>query len=112
MCGNSSDKRPYTCVQNIENTVDTRDAELGGDTSKPCFAAPCLFDVYADPEERHDVAEKFPDIVKAMQARIKSHYAPTEVTVADSGICPFVTYHNTDAGCCGMAARTGFWMPW
>ena len=85
---------------------------LRGDPAKPCSAAPCLFDVLADPQERHDLAAGNPAIVKAMQARIAEHYAPTEVTVKQSGICPFVTYDQTDAGCCGMAARTGFWMPW
>lgn len=48
----------------------TGEASIHGDAAKPCSAAPCLFEVLADPEERKDVAAANPDVVKAMQARV------------------------------------------
>ena len=35
-----------------------------------CVAAPCLFDIVADPTEHNDVAADRPDIVTTMVARL------------------------------------------
>lgn len=67
---------------------DTEMAELSRkDTDLPCNETPCLFNVIKDPEERHNLASELPDIVEHMLDRL-NHYAKSEVSVEESGICP------------------------
>jgi len=84
-------------------------AQLAG---MPCAGgSPCLFDVFADPQERHDLASANPDVVRAMQARV-AELAKSEVTVEESGLCPFSTGTRSDCQCAQKAKESGFWEPW
>jgi hypothetical protein len=79
--------------------------------SSLCAAAPCLFDIFADPTEHNDVAQDHPDIVQTMVARLQE-LAQGEVTVQDSGLCPTSLGSKKDPGCLAKAQETGFWEPW
>lgn len=55
-----------------------------------CKKGGCLFDVFADPGERDDVAAQFPDVVAAMGARLDA-LAQTFYSNSDTGgtdVCP------------------------
>ena len=62
-------------------------------------AAGCLFDVGADPEERHDLAAAMPDKVAELRAKLEgaAFYDP------DRG--------EPDPRACAAANRTGYWAP-
>ena len=72
---------------------------------------PCLFDVLADPLEKHDVAQSNPAVVSSMQARLLELLS-SEVTVAESGLCPTSEGTKNDPRGAALAKATGFWQPW
>ncbi len=53
------------------------------------LAAPCLFNVITDPQERHDVSAEFPNVVQDMLKRLKAYsanfYAGTGNMIKDNG---------------------------
>ena len=61
----------------------------------------CLFDVLADPEERHDLALQMPE--KAMEILEKMKRAERNFFDPDRG--------EPDERACEVARRTGFWGP-
>ena len=65
----------------------------------------------ADPHERNDVAAAHPEIVAELRARIFS-LLDSEVTVADSGLCPTSYGATPDPRGTAKAIETGFWEPW
>jgi len=91
-------------------------ADDGSSGSKPtpenfCHAKPCLFDILADPTEHHDVAEAHAEVVARMTSRLLE-LAGSEVTVAESGLCPTSYGSRPDPRCKAKAKATGFWEPW
>jgi hypothetical protein len=89
----------------------TGERSLFGEEGTFCSAKPCLFDVLADPEERHDLADANPAIVETMQARV-AELQKSEVSIEASGLCPFATGKRQDPKCSAKAKEVGFWMPW
>ena len=61
----------------------------------------CLFDVLADPEERHDLALQMP--TKALELRRKMEAAERLWFNPDRG--------EPDPRACEVARKTGFWQP-
>lgn len=78
----------------------------------PCAAAPCVFHIPSDPAERHDLAKVRP----VLAARLHARYAElrrTEVSLAESGLCPsgLIPARGERDGC--TANRAGaVWGPW
>jgi len=63
-----------------------------GPTNLPCSAkVPCLFDVVADPSERHNVAAEFPEIVTSMSERLnvlmKGTFESHKPKVTKAAVC-------------------------
>ena len=73
--------------------------------------SPCLFDIFTDPTEHHDVAVQHPRVVATMKSRILD-LLKGEVTLADSNICPRETGTKCDPKMTAKARQTGFWEPW
>jgi hypothetical protein len=63
--------------------------------------APCLYDVVADPAERHDIAAAHPDVVAQMVARL-AVLAPTQFS-GQCNECP----KNGKALICAQTAKNG-----
>ena len=76
-----------------------------------CVARPCLHDIESDPFEHDDVADANPDVVAAMKKRVLALLA-SEVTLADSGLCPTSYGSKADPRGTAVAVATGFWQPW
>jgi len=59
-------------------------------TRRQCVSSPCLFDVAADPCERVDLADEFPDVLAAIDARLDAYRATAVPPVAALGCAPVV----------------------
>lgn len=75
------------------------------------ITSPCLFDIFSDPTEHHDVAAENHHVVSKMKDRVLE-LLKGEVTLADSGLCPTDTGTNPDPKMTQLARQTGFWEPW
>ena len=71
----------------------------------PCAATPCLFDIDADPLEKHDLAAQAPQIVVAMMARL-------EVLRAARLESPFAGGHQNEEACAAMEKSGMAVVPW
>ena len=78
-----------------------------------CTVRPCLFNVEADREENHDIADANPALVKQLLDIIET-YAKSEVSIAQSGLCPTEYGTGNDPRCAEAAAKVSppFWVPW
>jgi len=76
-----------------------------------CVKTPCLYDIEADPYEKNDVAAAHPKVVASMKARLFELQA-SEVTLAESGLCPTSVGTKPDPRGTAEAMATGFWQPW
>ena len=61
-----------------------------------------LYNLTADPEERIDLSETSPDVVKMMYARVKEYVA--------SSVKPL--FRGPDPEALETARRNGIWGPW
>lgn len=61
-----------------------------------------LYNITADPEERHDLSAKYPDVVQKLFSRLKFHNS----TAVKSRLQP------EDPESLRVAARYGRWEPW
>ena len=61
-----------------------------------------LYNLTADPEERIDLSETLPDVVKKMHAKVKTFEA--------SSVKPL--YRGPDPQAMKTAKRNGIWCPW
>jgi hypothetical protein len=78
---------------------------------KLCVDTPCLFDLLSDPWEEVDVADQFPDVVSHLQLRALQ-LAQTEVSLADSGLCPRPPPSTRWPRAYDSNWESGYWQPW
>eukprot|EP00966_Prymnesium_polylepis_P061007 1414789-Prymnesium_polylepis.1 len=76
-----------------------------------CVGRPCLHNLEVDPHERDDVAAAHPSVIASMKSRLLELLA-SEVTLADSGLCPTSLGSKSDPRGTAVAVATGFWQPW
>ena len=80
--------------------------------SEPCgLDSPCLFNIFNDPTEHHDVSSRHPKIMLRMKARVLE-LLQGEVTLKTSNLCPTSTGTKPDPAMTRLAVSTGFWEPW
>lgn len=61
-----------------------------------------LYNITADPEERHDLSSKLPDVVEKLKERMKYY--------AKSAVAP--GFKPSDPNAIKQARKNGVWGPW
>ena len=64
----------------------------------------CLFDIFADPTEQHDLAPQMPKLVDELYARLEE----LDKTLFD----PDRGKPDVDRACAAVVRRGGYWGPW
>lgn len=81
---------------------------VSGEGNNVCAKAPgCLFDVIADPEERNNIADKNPDIVKELLAKLVAAAAD-----CPDGMCKMDSPTKKSGSDCAALKEYGTFGPW
>jgi arylsulfatase B len=78
--------------------------KLCGDGSHPLLEQPCLFNIFDDPTEQHNLAESQPERLKAMRARLNEHRATKFQPPSDTS--------QKDQCIAQVKANGNFYGPW